>query len=93
MRITQATIHFSSSFLLYGFDAPQPAGRYIVDYGDEVIEGNSWLAYRRIGTFIHLPAIGVLSTTRQIVQIDAADLEAALVKDQDAFGATDAGQC
>lgn len=88
MRITQATVRFTSPFLLYGFDKPQPAGEYLVDYDDELIEGLSWLAYRRVGTFIHLPATGTRSSKRQIVQIDAADLESALTKDREASNTT-----
>ncbi|MEP9374959.1 hypothetical protein [Mesorhizobium sp. KR1-2] len=83
MRTTRTTVRFSSPFLLYGFDAPQPAGEYIVDQDDELIEGISWVAYRRVATFIHLPAIRAGTMTRQIIQIDPADLEAALEKDRE----------
>jgi hypothetical protein len=68
--------------LLRGFDAPQPAGEYRIEQDEEPIEGVSWLAYRRVATFIHLPAIAARSLTRQVVQIDPADLEAALKKDR-----------
>ncbi|PWJ78347.1 hypothetical protein C7441_11612 [Pseudaminobacter salicylatoxidans] len=81
MRTTRRTVRFSSPFLLYGFDAPQPPGEYFIDQDDEEIEGLSWLAYRRVATFIHLPAITSGVRTHQVVQIDAADLEAALRKD------------
>jgi hypothetical protein len=57
MRTTRITVRLSSPFLLYGFEAPQPGGEYIVDQDDELIEGISWPAYRRIATFIHLPAV------------------------------------
>ena len=46
-------------FLLPGFDAPQPAGDYRVDQDEELIEAFSRLAWRRVGAFIHLPAIGM----------------------------------
>lgn len=89
MRTTRSIVRFSSPFLLHGFDGPQPAGEYYVDQDDELIEGISWLAYRRVATFIHLPAIRTGTMTRQIVQIDPADLEAALEKDGEvATGAT-----
>ncbi|EXL04011.1 hypothetical protein BG36_11325 [Aquamicrobium defluvii] len=82
MRTTQTTVRFSSPFLLKGFDRAQPAGDYLVDKAEELIEGVSWLAYRRVGTFIHLPAIGMSSPVQQVVQIDAADLEDCLSRDR-----------
>jgi hypothetical protein len=39
----------------------------------------TWLAYRRIATFINLPAFS--ATTEQLVEIDADELEAALKQD------------
>ena len=47
-RTTQSLVRFSSPFLLYGFDTPQPAGEYRIEHDDELIEGLSWLAYRRV---------------------------------------------
>ena len=81
-RTTQTVVHFSSAFRLPGFDAPQPAGNYRVDHDEEAIEGvHSRLAWRRIGAFIHIPAIDLPSSTHQMVAINPADLEAALNKD------------
>lgn len=81
-RTTQATVCFSSDFLLPGFDAPQPAGEYQVDHDEELIDGVSMLAWRRVGSFIHLPGIGMAGATRQMVPVSPADLEAALEKDR-----------
>ena len=85
VRTIRSTVRFSSEFLLYGFDAPQPAGEYQVEYDEEQIGGGIFLAYRRVATFIHLPAITITagSLTRQMVPIDAAELEAALAKDSE----------
>jgi hypothetical protein len=82
MRTTQTTVRFSSPFLLKGFDRAQPAGDYLVDHDEKLIEGISWLAYRRIGTFIHLPAIGISSPVQHIVEIDEKDLEDCLSRDR-----------
>jgi hypothetical protein len=79
--ITQTVVHFSSAFRLPGFDAPQPAGDYRVDNDEELVEGISRFAWRRIGAFIHLPAIATHASTQQMVPINPADLEAALAKD------------
>jgi hypothetical protein len=54
-RTTQTVVHFSSDFRLPGFDAPQPAGDYRVDHDEELVEGASRFAWRRVGRF-HPPA-------------------------------------
>ena len=80
VRTTCLAVRFSSEFLLYGFDGPQSAGEYRIEYD----EGISFRAYRRVATFIHLPAITAGAQTRQMVPIDAAELEEALAKDREA---------
>jgi hypothetical protein len=76
-RTTQTVVHFSSAFRLPGFEAWQPAGDYRVDR----LRGSSRLAWRRVGAFIHLPAIALQSSAQQMVQLSPADLDAALEKD------------
>jgi hypothetical protein len=80
-RTMQSVVRFSSPFLLHSLDVPLPAGEYRVEQDEELIEGISWLAYRRVATFIHLPAIAIESQAHQIIEIDPADLETALEKD------------
>lgn len=81
IRTTRSTVRFSSAFFLYGFDEPQPPGEYRVEYDEEQIDGVTFLAFRRVATFLHLPAITTGQSTRQMVPIDPDDLEAALAKD------------
>lgn len=84
VRTKRLTAHFPAPFSLQGVDGFQPAGDYAVDQDEELIEGISWLAYRRIATFIYLPAIS--STNRSVsrmVDIDPSDLEAAVLRDRD----------
>jgi hypothetical protein len=81
-RTTQTIVHFSAPFRLPDFDTVQPAGDYHVDHDEEAIEGASWLGWRRVGAFIHLPAIGMRGPTQQMVPINPADLDAALEKDK-----------
>jgi hypothetical protein len=81
-RTTQTVVHFSAPFRLPDFDTVQPAGDYRVNHDEEAIEGASWLAWRLVGAFIHLPAIGVRGSTQQMVPINPADLDAALEKDK-----------
>jgi hypothetical protein len=85
-RTTQTVVSFSAPFVLPGFSASQPAGDYRVDYDEEAIEGVERLAWRRVGAFIHLPAIhlstlGTHGSTQQMVPITTADLDAVLEKD------------
>lgn len=81
VRTTRSTVRFSSEFQLHGFDDPQPPGEYRIEYDEEQIEGITFLAFRRIATFLHLPAIATGKSPQQMVQIDPDDLEAALAKD------------
>jgi hypothetical protein len=81
-RTTQTVVHFSAPFRLPDFDTLQPAGDYRVDHDEEAIEGAFWLAWRRVGAFIHLPGIGMHGPTQQMVPINPADLDAALEKDK-----------
>jgi hypothetical protein len=81
-RTTQTVVRFLSAFSLPGFDAPQPAGDYLVDHDEEQIEVASRLAWRRVAAFIHLPAISAVGLTQQMVPIDPASLDAVLEQDQ-----------
>ena len=80
-RTTQTIVRFSAPFMLPGFDAAQPAGDYRVAQDEELREIPSRLTWRRVGAFIHLPAIGIDGQTHQMAPIDPADLDAALKKD------------
>lgn len=81
-RTTQTVIRFSSTFLLPGLEAAEPAGAYRVDHDEKSTDGTSRRRiWRRVRSFIHLPAIGVQRPTFQMVPIDPADLAAALEKD------------
>lgn len=81
VRTVRSTVRFSSEFQFHGLDHPQPPGEYRVEYDEEQIEGISFLAFRRIATFLHLPAITTGKPPRQMVPVDLHDLEAALAKD------------
>ncbi|MBC2860353.1 hypothetical protein [Stappia sp. 28M-7] len=80
-RTTQSIVRFQTAFLLPDFVEPQPPGDYQVDRDEELIEGLSWIAWKRVGTFIHLPAIGVRTAIRQLVPIDPAQIDAVTEKE------------
>ncbi|RWH73444.1 hypothetical protein [Mesorhizobium sp.] len=81
-RTTPTVVRFNAAFMLPGIDEPQPAGEYRVDLDEESLEGASRTAWRRVATFIHLPAISAKGSTQQMVPIEPASLEAALDKDR-----------
>ena len=80
-RTKRSIVHFSAPFELAGIDEMQPAGDYAVDSDEEPIEGISWLAYRRVATFIHLPATASSSPVGRMIAVDPAELESALQRD------------
>jgi hypothetical protein len=80
-RTTNTIVHFSAPFALPDLVGEiHPAGDYKIEQDEEPIEGLSWLAYRRIATYIHLPSIAQGNRLRRIVRIEPtalADLLAA----------------
>ena len=55
-RTTGKTVTFAHPFLLRGVDRTLPAGEYRVVTDEELIEGLSFPAYRRVSTMILVPA-------------------------------------
>jgi len=83
-RTTHSIAHFAAPFVLGGLEGQLPAGDYDIDHDEELIEGMSRLAWRRVATFIHLPARAVKNPiTSQLVAIDYLELETALRRDQE----------
>ncbi len=82
IRTKHTTVTFTAPFALSGVDEIQPPGDYAIDEDEELIDGLSWLAYRRVATFIHLPAISSIDGRKnQLVGIDHSELEGALRED------------
>ena len=73
-------ITFHRPFCLKGVDRELPPADYRVVTDEELIEGLSFAAYRRISTVIFVPAL--ISSGIEMVTIDPSDLKNAL--DQDA---------
>ncbi|MEP6567116.1 MAG: hypothetical protein ABJB10_18440 [Mesorhizobium sp.] len=82
-RTTHSIAHFTAPFVLGGLEGKMPAGDYDIDHDEELMDGMSWLAWRRVATFIHLPARTVKSPTSQLIAIDHAELETALRQDRE----------
>jgi hypothetical protein len=87
-RSTTADVTFRHPFTLKGLEDTVPPGTYRVDTEEERIEGLSFLAYRRLATFIRLPMAGHGSGSTQSLLVDPKELEQALARDAVADAAT-----
>jgi hypothetical protein len=81
LRTTQTFVTFNRPFWLEKGAEPQSAGTYVVQTDEELIEGLSFLAYRRVATRISLPLKAAPKGSCQIIVIEPADLESALMRD------------
>jgi hypothetical protein len=81
MRTTETTVTFRRPFSQPELEGPQPAGTYRLATDEEEIPGLSFLAFRRVGTILHLPSLATSGRPEQMVQIDAAGLAAAVKAD------------
>jgi hypothetical protein len=79
-RSLSKTVVFNRPFLLKGIDRMLPAGPYRVVTDEELIDGISFPAYRRVATLIFVPAAPGASSG-EMVTIDPLDLQAALDRD------------
>jgi hypothetical protein len=82
IRTTRTTVSFNSPFTLQNLEGVQPAGEYVVLIDDELIEGLSRIAYRRVTTLFQTPAISAPQGRMQSFSISQSDLDAALMKDR-----------
>ena len=85
-RTVRDTIVFRRPFVLSGFDEPLPAGSYTVETFEELIEGLSFNAYRRVETLLHLTPPPGQANLLQVVVIDPIDLEEARHRDENRPG-------
>ena len=76
-RTTRKTVTFRQPFALGGVDGVQAAGAYEVATDEEMIEGVSFPAWRRMATMIQLRRNG----DTQLYRIDPVELDASLLRD------------
>jgi len=81
MRSTERTITFARSFRLSALDGPQPPGSYRLLTEEQRLEGLSFDAFQRVRTLLYLPADSLPGRTREVVDVDPAELAAAVVAD------------
>jgi hypothetical protein len=82
IRTTRTTVSFSNPFTLRNLEGVQPPGEYVVLNDDELIEGLSRAAYRRLVTLFQTPAVSASQQPTQSFSISQTELDAALMKDQ-----------
>ncbi|MGC2121503.1 MAG: hypothetical protein WA652_01475 [Xanthobacteraceae bacterium] len=78
-RTTSKTVTFVRPFSLKGIDRELAAGDYKVVTDEELIEGLSFPAYRRVSTMIFVPA---QASSMEMITIDPLDLQAAQDRDK-----------
>ncbi len=86
-RTSQRTIRFTHPFQLTGMDVPQPAGTYLLETEEELLEELSFPAYRRIATRLFLPVVPGSTIVEEVIDIDPLELEAAQENDSRAASA------
>jgi hypothetical protein len=81
IRTTRKTVTFTRPFSLSAVDRILPSGTYTVDTDEELIDGLSFLAYRRTATLLHLPSTSSGVGVSEMVTVNPEDLDAALKRD------------
>ena len=77
-RTSRKAVTFARPFVLTGIDGVQPAGTYAVETDEELLDGLSFPAYRRIATWMVLPARPGGATSTQFASVNPLELEAVL---------------
>jgi hypothetical protein len=82
VRTRETTVTFDHPFQLSDADGALPAGTYRVVIDEEPLLGLSFVAYRRVATMLHTPALAAPQGKSERLSVDAAELDAALLKDR-----------
>ncbi|GMB81087.1 hypothetical protein NN6n1_18700 [Shinella zoogloeoides] len=80
-RTTETEITFTHPFRLESLSEPLEAGTYRLVVDEELIEGLSFTAYRRVATHLEIPAISVAINRRQFLQVSQQEIDAVLAND------------
>lgn len=87
IRTSQRTLHFAHPFRLRNMDAASPAGAYLLETDEELLQELSFPAYRRIATRLLLPRTPGSSILGEVIDVDPLDLDAAQERDAAALPA------
>lgn len=81
VRTTNSSVTFAKPFRIGDLDEVLPPGQYDVETDEELLQGLSFDAYRRILTLIHIPAKPGHSGLARTLTIHPDELDAALLRD------------
>ena len=81
LRTHRETLTFAHPFTLSGAEDVQAPGAYTVQTDEELLEGLSFLAYRRVATVIFVPLRHGGPDSLQAITVDPRELAAALERD------------
>lgn len=81
-RTTSKTVTFTKSFVLGDVDEVFPAGDYVIETDEDLLQGLSFSAYLRIATVIYLPDRSGNPRLSRALTIDPQELEASLSRDR-----------
>lgn len=74
IRSRREVVTFKHPFRIKGIDRPLPAGAYTVITDEEMIEGISFAAFRRVATMIEVPTEGSRGLATEVASISPIDL-------------------
>lgn len=74
IRSRRETVTFKHPFRMRGIDRLLPAGPYEVITDEEMIEGLSFAAFRRVSTMIEVPAELSSGLTMELISIGSVEL-------------------
>jgi len=77
-RTIETTVTFKRPFALTGLNEELPAGDYIVETEEELVDGISYAAYRRTSTVLRLPARSGPPQLTRAMTVDPAELDEAM---------------
>ncbi|WP_170474653.1 hypothetical protein [Ruegeria arenilitoris] len=81
-RSSSSLVTFSNPFSLCGYPDELPAGEYEVIVEEELLQGLSFEAYRRTGTYLTVQSKSSKPGRTEMRPIDPKDLELAFKHDQ-----------
>lgn len=80
-RTVKSTVIFTNPFRLDGFDEMQPAGSYLIETDEELLQGISFPVWRRVSTYMQLQSDPGSPGVVQTLTIDPDELAKALKLD------------
>ncbi len=81
IRTSQRTLLFTHPFQLKNMDDARPAGSYVLETDEELMQGLSFAAYRRVATRLLLPMTPGSAILGEVIDVDPLDLDAAQERD------------